>query len=266
MDLATWIGIIGVLTTLAVGLPVYWLKRDHRSAGGPTSGSMIVNISQRHSQQTHHHYATSSSRDEDGDVWGYLAMAVGAAVLYWVWRPYLLVFLAALIVSCAALTWATQHWARPAGGRSEALLLLLAFGVISANCVLLVYPGLVWGDGFRLNWTFAQGAHLHGPGFALGALPLLATTVTSLLPLATRCLAIFAAQFAARSQSVRRAAVWERVAERVGPTAFARGVLWIAIGLALIGLLWTLAVPALAQLQFQPLQHPVHPAIQPAAR
>jgi len=55
MDLATWISIVGVLATLAVGLPVYWLKQGDRTsgaAGRELTVNQNVNVSQRYSQQT----------------------------------------------------------------------------------------------------------------------------------------------------------------------------------------------------------------------
>jgi hypothetical protein len=268
MDLTTWLSIIGVLTTLAVGLPVYWLKQGDRSHQTATSGGVAVtqqvHISQRHSQQTHNHYTSGSSRTGDDDLWGYVALMIVATLAYWAWRPYLLLALGALVMCCAVLTWAGERCARPAGNRGERLRLLLAFSLIGANCVLLVYPGLVWGDGFRLDWTFAQGAHLHGLGFAGGAIPLVLATVLSLLLVATRCLAVLATLLADRSRHAWRADGWRRIAQYVGPIGFSRGVLWTAPVLALIGLVWVLVVPAIGPSTLGSVPPPVHPL--PAVR
>jgi hypothetical protein len=262
MDLAIWISIVGVLATLAVGLPVYWLKqgdRAPRGAGRELTVNQHVRVSQRYSQQTHNHYSSGSGHAQDEDLWGYLGLVLAAAATYWAWRPYLLVALGALVAGCAVLTWAGQRWVRPGGGRTQTLLLLLAFGGVGANCLLLVYPGLVWGDGLRLSWTFAEGLHRHGLGFALGAVPLLAATVLSLLLLTTRCLAILAARFADRSRSATRAAAWGRIAQHVGPIGLSQRVLRASPLLALAGLVWILAVPLIGHPTFYPLQVPAQP-------
>lgn len=264
MGLGEWIGIVGVLTTLVVGIPVYLQKPRDRP---PSASELRVNVEEQVNicQRVTNVYPSGGGHGS-----GLLLATSGAGILvaslvFWLVRPYLLVAWAGICVAIGVLTCVGQRWTRSPNRRAETVALSLALGLSWADLVLLAFPGLPWGDGFRLGWTFHQGAHLHGPGFVLSPLLLFAALTAGLLMLALRCATVLAATAVVRSPRSRGAMLWRLVTRSIGVIGCRSRVLWTAPLFPLFGLIAVIASPYLHPGSF-PIERAPPPARPVAAQ
>jgi hypothetical protein len=243
-----------LVVTFAFGILPYASSRrkDSPPASRPAS-RLSVHVSQRVSQ-THTRIENRSTQQTGQDLLlGYAGAVVLAVALCWSYRTYVLGAVGVLLVVTGLATWATRPWTVTIGaGRRGGLLAVIAFLLISADVLVLVFPGLPWGSGLRFGWTLGQGAHLHGPGFVGGSLVLVLATAISLLLLAAGALAVALYRSGDRASDMRRATCYSG-ADRLAGVGLRRSTLRIAAGVALFGLVFAFGLA-----HFNPMSLPLH--------
>jgi hypothetical protein len=239
--------IVGVVATVAFGVPGLVMARRGNSHPGYPGGikiQQVSNIRVRDSHDVHNNFRGGTNETDWDEL---ITMVVGVLLvssLFWLVRLYLVVLLTGLLVGAALLLWTGQRFVGQRTSANSSVVLTAACVLAAVDLVLLAYPGLTWGSGWQLRWSFSLAMHTHGLGFVIEPLLVLVATLCAILILLARSLAPVAASWRDRSAR-KRIQIWAWVEAQLASIGWHSGAPWFALGFTFVAVTIAVGFPHL---------------------